>query len=361
MKKRVFVLLAVLALLAAACLPALAAGDLDEISRFEVRVELRGDGTADITYTVDWLVLDSTSQGPLEWVKIGIANQEADELTPLTDTVSGLSRMSDGGSYVRVDLDRAYHAGETVHFAFSLHQSYLYTLEEDGTVRYDFTPGWFTDAVTRQLDVYWAHNQAEQSAEYTTRPEGASYGSGVDARREADGALHFSARDVRKDGRMTLHLVYAGEAAFAGGLDPEMQAEDARGSGGDGVEILIVVSILVLALVVWGLLRSFGDGDYWTGGFFVYPHRHHRGPGGPRPGPGPGSGLGGRSSGGGGFTRGGGAGRGGGGCACACASCACACACACAGGGRAGCSAKNFYGAAADARAALEALERMEK
>ena len=28
---------------------------------------------------------------------------------------------------------------------------------------------------------------------------------------------------------------------------------------------------------------------------------------------------------------------------CACASCACACACACAGGGRAGCSKKDFY------------------
>lgn len=41
----------------------------------------------------------------------------------------------------------------------------------------------------------------------------------------------------------------------------------------------------------------------------------------------------------------GGSGFGGGGhCACA-SSCACACACACAGGGRAGCSAKNLYGA----------------
>ena len=30
-------------------------------------------------------------------------------------------------------------------------------------------------------------------------------------------------------------------------------------------------------------------------------------------------------------------------CACACASCACACACACAGGGRAGCTTKDFY------------------
>lgn len=34
---------------------------------------------------------------------------------------------------------------------------------------------------------------------------------------------------------------------------------------------------------------------------------------------------------------------GGGGCACACACAGCACACACAGGGRAGCSKKDFY------------------
>ena len=52
----------------------------------------------------------------------------------------------------------------------------------------------------------------------------------------------------------------------------------------------------------------------------------------------------------GGFGGGHGGGFGGGGfgggshCACA-SSCACACACACAGGGRAGCSAKNLYGA----------------
>ena len=35
--------------------------------------------------------------------------------------------------------------------------------------------------------------------------------------------------------------------------------------------------------------------------------------------------------------------RSGGGCACACACAGCACACACAGGGRAGCSKKDFY------------------
>ena len=53
------------------------------------------------------------------------------------------------------------------------------------------------------------------------------------------------------------------------------------------------------------------------------------------------------SSRGGGSSHGGGSSRSGGcahsSCACACVSCACACACACAGGGRAGCSTKDFY------------------
>ena len=58
----------------------------------------------------------------------------------------------------------------------------------------------------------------------------------------------------------------------------------------------------------------------------------------PRPAAGFGGGKRGGGFGGGGF--------GGGSSHCACASsCACACACACAGGGRAGCSAKNLYGA----------------
>ena len=69
------------------------------------------------------------------------------------------------------------------------------------------------------------------------------------------------------------------------------------------------------------------------------------------------SGFGGSGFGGG--SRGGGFGGGGfgGGSHCACASsCACACACACAGGGRAGCSAKNLYGAVQLSRELTEQL-----
>ena len=50
------------------------AKDLDEIQNYGVSVQLREDGTADLTYHVDWLVLDDKAEGPLEWVNIGIPN-----------------------------------------------------------------------------------------------------------------------------------------------------------------------------------------------------------------------------------------------------------------------------------------------
>lgn len=48
-------------------------GNLDKILSYEVTVKPRSDATLDITYRISWQVLDSTSQGPLSWVKIGVA------------------------------------------------------------------------------------------------------------------------------------------------------------------------------------------------------------------------------------------------------------------------------------------------
>ena len=51
------------------------AADLDEIVNYEVIVEPRmNDGTLDITYQITWKVLDSSTEGPLEWVQIGTPN-----------------------------------------------------------------------------------------------------------------------------------------------------------------------------------------------------------------------------------------------------------------------------------------------
>ena len=99
-------------------------------------------------------------------------------------------------------------------------------------------------------------------------------------------------------------------------LDEAQQSTRTRDDDdGEGLAIVFgCVALLVIGVVV---IRAIGNDNYrggsgFGGGHPVFIHTH---------------------------TRSGGCVRS----SCACASCACACACACAGGGRAGCSKKDFY------------------
>ena len=88
------------------------AADLDRILDYEISVNVNQDGTLDLVYHIEWKVLDSTSEGPLTWVKVGIPNKHYVSMKGLTSTVKSIKYLSDGGSYVRIDLDRAYKANE---------------------------------------------------------------------------------------------------------------------------------------------------------------------------------------------------------------------------------------------------------
>ena len=141
-------------------------GDMDYIRSYVVTVDPREDGSVDITYDIDWQVIDGDKTDYLSWVKIGLANSSVDELTPLTDTISDLQYTSDGGSYAKVVFRHRYYApdvaaangGESsVHFAFSVHQSHLFTKNDDGTANFAFTPGWFDDLSVENMQVRW-HN-----------------------------------------------------------------------------------------------------------------------------------------------------------------------------------------------------------
>ena len=83
---------------------------MDYIRSYVVTVALREDGSADITYDIDWQVIDGDKTDYLSWVKIGLANSSVDELTPLTDTISDLQYTSDGGSYAKVVFRHRYYA-----------------------------------------------------------------------------------------------------------------------------------------------------------------------------------------------------------------------------------------------------------
>lgn len=146
--------LAVILLLIPLAMPAHAA-DLDEIVDYVVTVNVNDDATLDIVYEIDWKVLDSDSEGPLTWVMIGIPNDHYVSYEALSETVKDISY--DGNSFIRIDFDRAYYENETVSFSFRVVQDYMYQMDylTSGETVYEFTPGWFDNANVDRLLIRW--------------------------------------------------------------------------------------------------------------------------------------------------------------------------------------------------------------
>lgn len=328
-------------------------GDLDYIPDYFVTVDLREDGSADIVYDITWQVIDGDQTDYLSWVKIGLPNAYAEDLTPLTDTISDLQYTGDGGSYAKVVFARRYYSpkvaaqngGESrVRFAFSVHQSHLFSLNSDGTATFEFAPGWFDDLVVEHMQVRWRSGD----------------GFVADNTSEEDGYLIWDFGPMGHGQSANIHVTVPVTTAETFDPDAQLTAADYDDGGMTADEMIgiltVVIGLLIFAAALiiivgsmtpdWG--GGFGSGldpDDWfwyTNGIHTIhlartapppkgytrtdpPKNYHTG---------------------GGSSRGGGVGRHNSGCAsscaCACAS-SCACACACAGGGRAGCTAKDFY------------------
>ena len=86
------------------------AADLDAIRSYDIFVSANDDGSLNMRCYLEWEVLDSESEGPLTWVKIGIPNRHAAQLKALS---SNIDHLELNGSYIEVYFDREYEAGET--------------------------------------------------------------------------------------------------------------------------------------------------------------------------------------------------------------------------------------------------------
>ena len=367
MKKLLTLLLALGLVL---CLSVTAWADYDYIDRYDVTVTPdTDDGSLNITVSLEWTALEALPYG--QELKIGIPNGSIPEVTALTDNIE---RLDYDNSFMYVYLNRTYDDGETFTFSYSWVQEYMYTLD-GGTVSYDYTPGWFDEAQIGVMTLTW------------NDPAGVTgdFGNTSNAAGEVnltDGGMVMTAQNLGHGQTMTVSVRYdswptALDQSFSAGNVPADYNggyydgyDDGYGyydDSGDGLLVMLAVLVLIVFVVV--LLAGRNDG--YRGGFgtrYVYVG-HLWYPAGPdgRPRPGsvgtprrPSPPTSGRSGGFGGGSRGGGFGGGGfgGGGHCACASsCACACACACAGGGRAGCSAKNLYGAVKLSREVTEKLQ----
>ena len=89
--------------------------DLDEILNYTITVDVNEDATLHMVYRIDWKVLNSTKEGPLSWVLIGVPNSHCKDIKARSSTIKKIKYTTDrGGSFVRIDLDREYKAGEIV-------------------------------------------------------------------------------------------------------------------------------------------------------------------------------------------------------------------------------------------------------
>ena len=247
MKARVLAVLVSVALAFTFALPVsgawAASGDLDEIESFRITVDVNDDATLSMAYHVDWKVLDSTSEGPLSWVRIGIPNAHYSSLEATSDTVKSIRYDSSGGSYVRIDLDRDYYADEVASFDFKLVQDYMYQVGRDnqGEAVYEFTPGWFDDAAVDDLTVRWNADKVERIAPAAQQDKG----------------YYTWSTALKKGQRFTVTVGYPDDA-FAFDIDKTIAAAGQTGdSESSDVEDAIygAIALGILVLMGWGIFR----------------------------------------------------------------------------------------------------------
>lgn len=281
------------------------ARDLDQINKYYITVDPRNDGTLDMSYYIEWEVLDSTSEGPLSWVQIGIPNSNVDSIKTSSSEIKSIRYYENNGSYIRIDFKKEYNAGDIIKFEFSFHQKYMYELSYSECT-YSFTPGWFNDIAVKDLKVYWnAEKVTSSTAEETN----------------SDNYLVWSGR-LAKGAKLKTKVAYP-KSAF-NTLNENQQASNVKNNysnssnANSGMNTVIIVLFglmiflyLMAAFCGGGYNRHRGYGYGYGRPYYHHHHHHHHHS----------SCVSSRS----------------------CVS-SCACACACAGGGRAGCSKKDFYG-----------------
>ena len=278
---------------------------LDKIHSYEITVKPNDDGTLNMTYYLKWEVLEDGDEG-LSWIVVGVANRYVSNIEALTNNIHDIYYTSTDGAQLHLDLDRTYHKGEVLELKFSFKQSRIFSLNGDN-VEYAFIPGWFDEIKVERIRVYWKadnvlHADTETVDGWLLWKASLDYGESIECK------VKYS-RDAFRN------------------LNPQEDYSDNTLTKTDYYFIFIFLGILVAIIIVVAIVTydPYSGTRGFSGRISWYHYRFGRRYGFRRNGEviskpktvSSGSGTTGRS-------------------------CACACACACAGGGRAGCSRKDF-------------------
>ena len=215
------------------------AANLDEILDYEIDVTVNEDATLTLKYHILWKVLDSKTEGPLEWVKIGIPNKHYVSMSADSSTIDRISYLSDGGSYVRIDFDRKYYKDEVVSFDFTVVQDNMYQVDkfEEGFTVYDFTPGWFDGIKVDLMVVRWPNDKMEE------------WTPSCDIK---DGYNVWSAR-LAEGAKYTITVTYPNEA-YAFDLTKTIETSDDEDDDFGVLETIVVVILFLVLLGIFMLI-----------------------------------------------------------------------------------------------------------
>ena len=188
-------------------------GPTDQIEHFLITVDVQEDASLLMTYHIDWRVLDDQEYGPLEWVDIGVPNQNHTDVKALS---SNISRIEDNGSKLAIYLDRKYYADEVASFEFSFVQDHMYQIGRfaEGETAFIYTPAWFDGIEVEDLTIRWNADKA---------------GAWQPECQQEDGYLVFNA-SLSAGERYTVTVAYPNDA-FA--FSADRQAEDNDAGGGN--------------------------------------------------------------------------------------------------------------------------------
>ena len=281
---------------------------LDKIHNYTITVDPNNDGTLNMVYYLKWEVLEE-GDGGVDFITVGVANRFVENINGLTSNIDDIYYSSENGSTIRIDFKNTYHEGDIFEVKFSLTQKRIFTIQGD-EVQYSFNPGWFEEIKVKKLVVLWNANKVlknnadgKTTAGYYIWETSLDYGETID-----------------------INLVY--DKRYFPNINPD---EDYSNQTQNPMVVVTVFVAILAFLFIINIIINISDDKYQTNRGFSgrINHFHFR----------IGRYRGYRRSGkainppkvinsGGSGVRGGG--------------CACACACACAGGGRAGCSRKDF-------------------
>ena len=218
----------------------------DEILNFTITVDVNQDASLNMTYHIDWKVLDD-SIGKLEWIDLGVPNSYHESIFPHSDTID---RIEDNGNSFAIYLDRPYGENETVSIDFSMIQDHMYQIDKwrQGETVYSFTPAWFDGMDVDELTIRWNADNA-----------GAWQPDCI----QEDGYLVFTA-SLSAGERYTMMVVYPNDAF---GFDIDRQYSDesytdntviksSNDENGFGAFVFLMV-VLAIMIAVFVQIRKF--------------------------------------------------------------------------------------------------------